>query len=325
LHFSRDQTIPVAPQKPSDPLPDALTQVLFGGDGACYALLDGAALPGIDDILDIAGAAPQSLFRGDTLADFAASGPWFAQVTQGSKLAGMLFATSKASQHLWGSLAFVLMRSKAEPEAVITHLRRYIRLRRPDGSLPLFRFWDGQVLSDYFDGCAATPQRAARFFGAQGAEPLISCFLLADNEATGLAQFRLTGPLPPALQSPDPTLTAQDEQILSLAVDKRIAARVAQKLAPAFAKMDPAQAHHAEPYAAGAMAFIRRFGSGQITDIEKDCFQLALVAFLLGPSWRTVSTGPLMRDTLVPISQRIALLRESYFAALATALPQQEN
>jgi len=72
------------------------------------------------------------------------------------------------------------------------------------------------------------------------------------------------------------------------------------------------------------MSFIRRLGSGQIGDIEKDCFQHALVAFLLWPSRRAVSQGPQMRETLVPISQRRALLRESYFAALNSALPQQE-
>ena len=67
---------------------------------------------------------------------------------------------------------------------------------------------------------------------------------------------------------------------------------------------------------------MRRFGRGQIADIEDDCFQLALVAFLPGPSWRRVAEGPLMRDPLVPISQRIALLRESCFAALEQVPPE---
>lgn len=101
--------------------------------------------------------------------------------------------------------------------------------------------------------------------------------------------------------------------------------RVAVRLHTRFARIDPAQSDKAAPYARVAMGFIRRFGSGQIADLEMDCFQLALGAFLMGPSWRAVSEGHLMRDPLVPMSQRIALLRESYFAALQSVSPKQES
>jgi len=322
VQFQRYHTLSVIPHSAPAPMPASLMDALFGDGRACYVLLDGARVLGLPSMLDRADAKAQSLFRGDSLKNFADAGPWIAQLHPGSRLLDMLFTASRAPQHLWGKVNFVLTLTRSEPEPLITHFRRYIRLRRLDGSVPLFRFWDGLVLADYFDGCEPHPQRAARFFGAQGDEPLITTFLLAGQDPAGLVPFHLAGPLPPEAQAPDAMLTAVDEQILRNAVDKRIVARVEVQLDQRFAQIDPTQAHKAGSYARGAMSFIRRFGSGQIGDIEMDCFQLALVAFLLGPSWRAVSEGPLMRETLVPISQRIALLRESYFAALNSALPQ---
>lgn len=280
---------------------------------------------GLPNMLELAEAEAHSLLRGDSLEDFAEAGPWLARLSPDDKLCQMLFTASPAPHHLWGKLRFILLRSAAQPEELVGHFRRYIRLRRSDGSMPLFRFWDGQTLSDYFEGCAPHPRRAARLFGCDGSEPLVSTFLITTEAADGLTQYRLKGPVPPELQRPDQTLEAIDESILRAAADKRTAARVGMKLKDKFAALDPDQAHHAQPYAEGALTFIRRFGSGHIADIEKDCFQLALLVFLLGPSWRTVSAGALMREPLVPISQRIALLRESYFAALAAAPPEKET
>lgn len=322
MQFTRHPTLPVTPAAAPGPLPDPLRAALFAGDAACYALIDGACVPALEAILQVARAEGHSLFHADALEDVAAAGPWLVQLQPDAPFTRLLFTASKAPQHLWGRVNLVLLRSQADAPTLIAHFRHYIRLRRADGSRPLFRFWDGQVLCDYFDGCATLPQRAARFFGARGDAPLVETFLLATRDSAGLEGFSLHGPLPPEARIADPSLTAEDEAILRAAADRRIVRRVETRLAERFAKVDPAQAHHAQPYARGAMSFIRQFGSGQMADIEKDCFQLALVAFLLGPSWPTVAKGPMLRDRLVPMSQRIAMLRESYFAALKTAPPQ---
>lgn len=325
MPFTRHQAVAVTPAASPSALPDPLHEALFGGGLRCYVLLDGGRIAGIEALLALMGASGQSLFRGDALEAYAQAGPWLVELQPAGRLAGCLFTASKAPQHLWGKLHFVVLRSDADAATLIAHFRRYIRLRRSDGSHPLFRFWDGQVLCDYFDGCAAMPQRAARFFGAQGDRPLVAEFLLATQDGAGLERFRLDGTLPPEAQVPDPSLTDADEAVLRAAVDRRIVARVEGKLAARFGDIDPAQAHHANSYARGAMAFVRQFGTGHMADIEKDCFQLALVAFLLGPSWRVVADGPMMREPLVPMSQRIAMLRESYFAALEKAPVQGER
>lgn len=205
MQLRRDQMLPVSGQPAPSPLPRDLSQSLFGTGASCYVLLDGARVPALPAMLDHAGAEAHSLFRGDRLKDFADAGPWLAQVHPDRALAGMLFTASPAPQHLCGKVNIVILLSHAEPAALIAHFRRYVRLRRPDGSLPLFRFWDGLVLADYFDGCSATPQRAARFFGAQGAEPLISTFLLAGQDLAGLVPFYLTeAPSRSRLRPPTP-------------------------------------------------------------------------------------------------------------------------
>lgn len=319
MQLQRAPFLPVTPVAAPSALPEPLRTALFGGDLGCYLLIDGARVSAVEALLEKTGAEGTSLFQDDELEDFAAAGPWLVRLAPDDQLSRLLFTASKAPQHLWGRVNFVLLRSRADAPALIAHFRAYIRLQRADGSRPLFRFWDGQVICDYFEGCAALPQRAARFFGAAGPAPLVETFLLATSDAAGLERFSLHGPLPPTAQVPDPSLTAEDEAIFRAAADRQIVRKVEARLAKRFAEVDPAQAHHAEPYARGAMSFIRRFGSGHIADIEKDCFQLALVAFLLGPSWAVVAKGPMMRDPLVPMSQRIAMLRESYFAALQNA------
>lgn len=326
MRLTREPFLPVTAAARPAPLPQPLREALFGGGLRCFVLIDGARVAAVDALLETAGARAHGLFQeDDALQDSAAAGPWLAELQPEDKLSRLIFTASNAPQHLWGRVNLVLLRSRAEAPALVAHFRHYIRLQRADGSRALFRFWDGQVLCDYFEGCADLPQRAARLFGVQGAVPLVETFLLAPREAHGLERFSLHGPLPHEAQIPDPSLTAEDEAIFRAAADRQIVRRVEARLADRFAKLDPAQAHHARPYAQGALSFIRRFGSGQVADLERDCFQLALVAFLLGPSWPTVAKGPMLRERLVPMSQRIAMLRESYFAALKAAPTQGER
>ncbi len=126
----RHQAVAVTPAAALATLPDALHDALFGGGLRCYVLLDGGRITGIEALLALVGATGHSLFRGDALADFAPAGPWLVELHPGSKLAGCLFIASKAPQHLWGRLHFVVLRSDAYAAALIAHFRRYIRLRR---------------------------------------------------------------------------------------------------------------------------------------------------------------------------------------------------
>lgn len=252
------------------------------------------------------------------------AGPWLVQLGPDAPFCARLFTLSKAHWHLWARGRPILIRTALSLADLRQHLRRFIRMRLENGAMPFFRFWDAAILSDYFEGCAALPERAARLFGcAPDGTPLIQQFWLkSEDDADQLISFRVAGPL---RGLPGQTFDATDLAILQAGVDRRLIRKLTPRLEQRFAKLAPNHVDKAKPYATGALSFIRKYGGGQSHNLERDCFELALVAFLLGPSWVTVRKGPLLTNRMIPMSQRVALLRESYFAALKKVPPPQET
>lgn len=320
MRFYRDPLLAVKPLSPGQPISNDLMQALFLPPLGCFALLDGAQTANLPELIAASGLQHDSLFDGDARGIGGDAGPWLVALDPSWPFSKHLLTRTDARWHLWGRTRPVLIRTALPFDALRQHLRRFVRMRLDSGAMPFFRFWDAMILSDYFEGCAALPDRAARFFGRDNSRaPLIDSFWLKpDDDRDRLVPYRITGPLP-AL--PGQSFDSTDLAILQAGVDRRLIQKLTPKLHSRFAKIAPDQADNAKSYATGALAFVRQHGAGQSLNTERDCMDLALVAFLLGPSWDIVRKGPLLTNPLVPISQRIALLRESYFEALTKVPP----
>jgi hypothetical protein len=326
MSLTRAQTAPRVPldgtAPPAAPLPAlALSDVLAKRHG--MVLLDGAVLPNLTDMLEADGVEHHSLWGEDD--DTVPFGPWLAVLDPANPFARKLFTRSDAPWHLWGRSRPVFLHSPAGAELVAEHLKPFVRMRDPEGHIRLFRFWDGAVFSGYADATQDRPERLHRFFGQWRGVPLISAFWTpSPDTADALVAYRLAALPDPAAPLLGPVFDAEDMQNFRIAADRQMLARVADRLAKGFDRFGPDHGGQPATYADGALKFIRRYGPGQSQDIEQDCIELAMLAFLLGPNWSTVLNGPLMRETMIPISKRIAMLKQSYLTALATT-PQPDG
>lgn len=112
-----------------------------------YAVLDAALVPGCEEYLAGSGCRHDCLFRREARAEWGAVGPWLVALPPGQRLRRMLFTqTSPApAWQLWPHFPGLLIATDARFEAVLAHLRRFTRLRTPDGDWLYFRFWERHV------------------------------------------------------------------------------------------------------------------------------------------------------------------------------------
>ncbi|MBM2575156.1 DUF4123 domain-containing protein [Jannaschia sp. Os4] len=141
---------------PDVPLPSALRAALFdvpedlaAPDDAppprLYALLDAARVVGIVERLEASGLPHRCLFTGSALEAFADTAPWLVELTPDSPLLRGLFTTTERADGLAEQEAGILIRSRATLEDLHRHLRRFTRLRDPEGNWFLFRYWSPPI------------------------------------------------------------------------------------------------------------------------------------------------------------------------------------
>jgi hypothetical protein len=307
-----------APSGTPAAVPDELRAFLFADGGACWALLDAALVPGLPETVEHAGLEALCLYAGEAAQTLADTAPWLVRLDPDSRFTVRLFARSDAPWDLWGKARAVLVRSPARSQDLRRHFRRFLRAREDSQNAPFFRFYDGMILADWVEGNAHRPARAAAFLGV-GDDGAPLCHALALDRGTGEAEMLMlmSSDLPPPETSPW-RLDDGDRAALAAGVERRMVARLADRLRPVFTRLEPAHAGQADDYAAGAVDFVRRMGDGR-TALLEDCYQLALLSFLLGPARNDVLAGPVISEQLVPVSHRIALVRESLFAAMRQA------
>jgi hypothetical protein len=330
MTFQCHPAIPFAPLTEDDgpdiPLPGDGT--LFVQDAPVFALLDGAQYINLAQIIEAAEIDAVCLFDADGNDDeILDAAPWLVSLPADTKFTRNLFTRSDAPWHLWGRGHPVVLQSGTNLQDLRAHLRRFVRMRLPSGAMPFFRFWDGLILSDYMSGCAKTPDRVARLFGrnSDGASLIRTIWTPTEDDPDQLLGFSWTGDVPKPDGTTDQSFDAADLRILQTGVDRRLTKKLTRKLEEPIAKLDPDQTHEAKRYADGAVRFVRRYGAGQSVNMEQDCFELAMIAFMMGPNWAQVMHGPVMKEPLIPISHRVALLRESYLGALAKVPPPVDD
>ena len=138
-------------------------KALFGGDGLqTYAVLDGAALPGLPEILITSGLDHDCLFRGAARAELGDSGPWLVALSGQHALTRALLSEGDPPTGLWGRSGFFL-RSSAGVDTLVAHLRHFTRVKDAQGKWYFFRFWEPDFVPAYLG--AFTLQEQAAFFG----------------------------------------------------------------------------------------------------------------------------------------------------------------
>ena len=130
---------------------------LFDGDGALYAVLDGARSPRVYDLLRRSGAPHQPLYDGALDPALAEAAPHLVALEREHAFTAALLGEGWGES--WGSF----VASPARFPELRRHLRRFLRVRTEDGRTLLFRYYDPRVLRVYLPTC--TPDELATFFG----------------------------------------------------------------------------------------------------------------------------------------------------------------
>jgi hypothetical protein len=136
----------------------ALEGVVFGHRSLnVYAVLDGAAVPGLRTRITRSGALSACLNRGELPHEVAAASPWLVQLDRDTPITEWLLRQG------WGQGWGVLIMSPSDIATMRRHLRTIMIVALPDGRLVNFRWYDPRILRAYLPTC--TPDEAAAVFG----------------------------------------------------------------------------------------------------------------------------------------------------------------
>lgn len=129
-------------------VPAALTGPLFGDGIHAYAVLDGAMIAGLEDVLAVADLRHDCLFRGVARVEWGPVAPWLVRLERDNTFVRALFTRTPGDLpwHYWMRGPGVYLGTAAPFDAVLAHLRRFTRLRDPQDQWFYFRFWERHVL-----------------------------------------------------------------------------------------------------------------------------------------------------------------------------------
>jgi hypothetical protein len=162
---------------PLAPAQEKLANLLRAEPHSLYALLDGSRDRAIGTFLQSSGAAFEWLWGTE-----AASTPDFAPCLVGMQEPAKLLEDliRMGWSRYWG----VYLTSEAAPDAILAHLRRFLRLRTEDGETFQFRFHDPRILRALLP--SSTPHEAEQLFGP------ISRYLMEAQDPSILLRFEPT-------------------------------------------------------------------------------------------------------------------------------------
>ncbi|WP_406736786.1 DUF4123 domain-containing protein [Thioclava sp. GXIMD4215] len=188
---------------------------LVTDQGQLFAILDGAKIPDLPELLEASGLNHLCLFKGDALDDYGAIAPWIVQMDRDSDLLRHLFTKDQGPHHLWDHEAAIYLRAPCNLDALQRHFRRLVKLRREDQSWIFFRFWDPKILRRFLllaDSRSPLLRALLYLTEEQGLREVITVLKTGD-----LDRFAFTLPALEARASV-PRLEGQDFAILTQAV-----------------------------------------------------------------------------------------------------------
>ena len=139
---------------------ESLHRMVFGQAArAVYAVMDGAMIEGLPGRLAQVAPDAACLFEGALDPMLSAAAPWLVKLEAGDA------ATQMALREGWNGHWGIVLVTDADLDlrAVRAHLRRVLRVRAPDGSSMLFRFYDPRAFRTVIP--VLDPQARREFFG----------------------------------------------------------------------------------------------------------------------------------------------------------------
>lgn len=141
-----------------------------------YAVLDGASVPNLPQVLWEMEPEHICLYRGKLEPDMAAAAPYLVNLLRGHPFTDWLLAEGWGKH--WGF--FAVTPGEADLKTMRTHFRRFLMVTGPDDKPLYFRYYDPRVLRVYLPTC--NREELNFVFG-----PAVFFMLEDENPATLLA------------------------------------------------------------------------------------------------------------------------------------------
>src|SRR4051812_17540268 len=131
---------------------------LFGEPGVnVFAILDGASVPGLVQLLHRCSPQHECLYRGQLEPDIAEVAPYIIQLEENTEFTDIVLNQG------WGNHWGVFALTTADLFTMRQHLRRFLTVHDSTGKPLLFRYYDPRVLRVYLPTC--NPEEITSFFG----------------------------------------------------------------------------------------------------------------------------------------------------------------
>lgn len=129
-------------------LAQALHQHIFAiPEATVYAIVDGASVPDLPQMLAQMGAEAECLFRGELESDMAQVAPYLVALSPDHPFTEWLLKAG------WGKHWGIFAVSQANLRTVRMHLRTFLKVYSPDLKPLYFRYYDPRVLRVYLPTC----------------------------------------------------------------------------------------------------------------------------------------------------------------------------
>ncbi|MEL6598833.1 MAG: DUF4123 domain-containing protein [Pseudomonadota bacterium] len=195
-------------------LSDAETEALRGDPGAelgTFAILDGAKIGNLPELLSLSGLEHRCLFPPDKVEELGAVAPWLVRLDAESDLLQALLTDGVPEQTHWARDPAIYIRHRGDLEPLWQHFNAMTRLQDEVGAWHYLRFWDPVVAYTYFHEIRAWPERVETLFGSSrvGAVQII----VPSRTEDPTRRFSLAAPVAGCARPADHRVTARDKHI----------------------------------------------------------------------------------------------------------------
>lgn len=135
---------------------DVLRQQSRTAPGTLFAVLDATNEPRIPRKMEEIGEKAMSLYHGAAARDYWAVAPYLVSVDEA--------VLNWIHENLWEEPWGIVVIAPLDLAGLRNHLRRFLKVKDPEGKLIYFRFYDPRVLPTFLATC--TRAEAEAFFGA---------------------------------------------------------------------------------------------------------------------------------------------------------------
>lgn len=300
---------------PTGDIPESLLESLFGGPKRTYAVFDTAVVSEGIALFETEPGYIGSLLEGDAARELSDVMPCLVELSPDARLTKRLFRCAPGydaalgSIHLWSANPAIFIRSSSAPEVISKHLRIFLKPMDFLGRRKYLRLWNPSITFDYLHDC----REVTPFLRLYLNDPNDSITVIARKNDRAVIARSISRPKPddrPILTKTDiDALTYRSRSDFHQALVNRVISRGDMR---GYTFQRERVIHITKQ----VMASMQFYDPGDVP-IMKDHERLTLVLLMMhDDATPLILSGPIIRNTLLPWSQRVDIVAKSYLTGL---------